>query len=111
MRVEVHDDHFQPDVPDEEWIALVGGMGWVALTKDKHLRYRTAEIQSVVRHNARIFVIRAKNSTGEEIADLLVKGRHQIARFTAKRSAPFVAAIYRQGKVREYLKGEHFNNI
>ena len=52
MRVEVHDDHLQPDVPDEEWIALVGGMGWVALTKDKHLRYRTAEIQSVVRHKA-----------------------------------------------------------
>ena len=102
IKVEVHDDHLPNNSPDEEWIALVAERGWVALTKDRHLRHRTAEIRSVVENAARLIVIRAKNTTGPEIAELLVRGRRQIARFTAKREAPFVAAIYRDGRVREY---------
>ncbi len=102
IKVEVHDDHLPTDAPDEEWIALVGERGWIALTKDNNLRYRTAEINSVVQNAARVIVIRAKNATGSDIADLLVKGRRQIARFAAKQDAPFVAAIYRDGRMKEY---------
>ena len=93
MKVEVHDNHLPPDAPDEDWLALVGRMGWVALTKDKNIRYRTAELESIRRNAARIIVIRAKNATGSDIAELLVKGRRRIARFVAKTVAPFVAAI------------------
>ena len=81
MKVEVHDKHLAPDAPDEAWIALVGQMGWVALTKDKNIRYRAAELESMKRNAARVIVIRARNATGEDIAELLVKGRHRIARF------------------------------
>ena len=102
IKVEVHDDHLPTDAPDEVWIALVGETGWIALTKDRNLRYRTAEIKSVAQHAARIIVIRAKNATGSDIAELLVKGRPQIARFAAKQNAPFVAAIYRNGRVKRY---------
>ena len=75
MTVEVHDDHLPADAPDEDWLELVGRMGWIALTKDKNIRYRTAELDSIRRHAARVIVIRAKNTTGPEIAELLVKAR------------------------------------
>ena len=101
MRVEVHDNHLQPDAPDEDWITLVGRMGWVALTKDKNIRYRTAEIASIRKNAARIMVIRARDATGPEIAEILVKGRHRIARFVENTPAPFVAAIYRGSRIRE----------
>ena len=103
MKVEVHDNHLPPDAPDEDWIAFVGRMGWVALTKDKNIRYRIAELESIRRNAARIIVIRAKNATGSDIAELLVKGRRRIARFAAKTPAPFVAAIDGSGRVRMYL--------
>ena len=99
MKVEVHDDHLQPDVSDEDWIALVGRMGWVALTKDKNIRYRTAEIESIRKNEARILVIRARDATGPEIAEILVEGRHRIARFVENTPAPFVAAIYRSSRI------------
>ena len=102
MAVEVHDDHLPPDAPDEEWIALVGRKNWVAVTKDKNVRYRTAELEAIRKHSARVVVMRMKNATGSDIADALVKGRRRIARFTAKTPAPYVAGIQQSGAISAY---------
>ena len=102
MTVEVHDDHLPPDAPDEEWIALVGRMGWVAITKDRNVRYRAAELEAVRGHSARVIVIRMKNATGADIAEVLLKGRRRIARFAAKTPPPFVAGIHGSGMVKAY---------
>ena len=102
MKVEVHDDHLPLDAPDEDWVALVGRKRWVAVTKDKNVRYRAAELDAIRRHSARVMVIRMKNATGSDIAELLVKGRRRIARFSTKASASFVAGIYGSGTVKAY---------
>lgn len=102
MNVEVHDDHLPPDAPDEEWIALVGQAGWVAVTNDKNVRYRAAELASIRRHAARVLVVRTKNATGPDIAALLVAGRRRIARFARNAPAPFVAGITGSGQVKKY---------
>ena len=102
MAVEVHDDHLPQDAPDEDWIALVGRKNWVAITKDRGVRYRTAELQAIRRHSARVIVIRMKNATGWDIAELLVKARRRIARFAAKTAPQFVAGIYGSGMVKAY---------
>ena len=102
MRVEIHDDHLPPDAPDEDWIALVGRNGWVAVTKDRNVRYRAAELASIRQHSARVLVVRAKNATGSDIAALLVAGRRRIAKFAANAPAPFVAGIHRGGRMRPY---------
>ena len=102
MRVEVHDDHLPRDAPDERWIALVGRRGWIAVTRDKNVRYRAAELAAIKRHSARVLVVRAKNATGSDIADLLVAGRRRIAGFAARTPAPFVAGNYRGGQVRAF---------
>ena len=47
MVVEVHDDHLSPDAPDEDWFALVGSKNWLAITKDRNIRYRTAELEAI----------------------------------------------------------------
>ncbi len=41
--VEIHDDHFQSDAKDEEWLGEVGRRGWIILTNDKKIRYRSNE--------------------------------------------------------------------
>ena len=102
MTVELHDDHLPLDAPDEDWIALVGRMSWVAVTKDRNVRYRAAKLEAIRRHSARVTVIRVKNATGPDIAELLVEGRRRIARFTAKTPSPFVAGIHGSGMVKAY---------
>ena len=82
--------------------ALVGRKGRVAITKDRNIRYRAAELAAIRRHSARVIVIRMKHATGPDIAALLVKGRRRIARFAAKTPAPFVAGVYGNGQLNMY---------
>lgn len=102
LNVEIHDDHLPLDAPDEEWLRLVGRNGWLALTKDKNIRYRATELQSIRTHRACVVVVRAKNATATDIAELLLKGKNSIARFAARAQAPFVAGIDRSGRVTAY---------
>ena len=102
IAVEVHDDHLAANAPDEEWIALVGRKQWLAVTKDKNIRYRAAELEAVKEHDAKVLVVRAKNATGQDIADILIKASARIQRFAHKHSAPFVAGIDRSGRVSLY---------
>lgn len=97
MKLEIHDDHLPLNAPDEQWIALVGRKRWVALTKDKNIRFRSPELESIKKHAARIVVVRAKNATGPQIAQPVLKGRKQIARFASRNTPPFVARIDRGG--------------
>ena len=101
-RVEVHDDHLEQDAPDEAWIALVGRQKWIAVTKDKNVRFRTAEIEAIKRHGARALVQRAKNATGSDMAGILVNARPRLERFVSKTAAPFVAGIDRLRTIRNY---------
>ncbi|MDH3692292.1 MAG: hypothetical protein OEU36_22900 [Gammaproteobacteria bacterium] len=101
-RVEIHDDHLPIDAPDEDWISLVGTRRWVALNKDKNIRYRTAEIQAIKEHNARVIVVRAKNATGADIAEILIRSHERICRFAGRVPAPFVAGIDRAGTISNY---------
>ena len=102
MTVEVHDDHLPLDAPDEAWIALVGRMNWVAITKDRNVRYRAVELEMIRRRSARVIVVRMKNATGSDIAELLVRARRRIARFAANTAPPFVAGIFASGTIKEY---------
>jgi PIN like domain len=50
------------DVTDVQWIAETAALGWPVLMKDKRIRYRPAEIEAVIEHGARCFVILAGTS-------------------------------------------------
>ena len=100
--VEVHDDHLSPTAPDQDWIALVAKKNWLAVTKDRNIRYRAGELAAIKEHGAMILVVRAANATGGDIADILVKSQKRIARFVKKHKPPFVARIGRAGQVSLY---------
>jgi uncharacterized protein with PIN domain len=102
IAVEVHDDHLAANAPDEDWISLVGRKHWLAITKDKNIRYRAAELDAVKEYDAKVLVVRAKNATGQEIADILIKARARIQRFARTHEAPFVAGVDRTGRVSMY---------
>jgi uncharacterized protein with PIN domain len=100
--VQIHDDHLAPDAPDEDWIALCGRKKWVAITQDKNIRYRAAEIDAIRRNRAAVFVVRAKLLTGDQLGELLVKFARKLARFAAANEPPFVAGVDRNGRISNY---------
>lgn len=100
--VEVHDDHLPQNASDEEWIQLVGEHGWLAVTKDKNIRYRQSELEAIKQYRARIFVVRAKNVTADDIGNILLKASNRMKKFSARTKAPFVVAIYGDGSLKPY---------
>ena len=98
-QVAVHDDHFQPDTRDEDWLTEAGQEGWVVLTKDQRIRYRTIEREALMQAGVRAFVLTAGNIDGTEMAEIFVKALPKIRRFAAKYSPPFIATVSRSGSV------------
>ena len=97
--VEIHDDHFAPDAPDDVWLTAVGQRGWIALTKDKAIRFRKNERAAVQSANARLFVLTAGNITGAECAAAIVAALPAIRKLVFKASPPFIATVSRAGNV------------
>ena len=98
--VRIHDDYFPQDAKDEAWLAEAGKNGWVVLTKDKHIRYRTVEIQALRAAKVRAFVITAGGDlSGAEVSQIFVKALPVIKRLCKKTAAPFIALVSRGGTV------------
>jgi len=99
VEIHAHDDHFAADARDEEWLAVVGGQGWVVLTKDNRIRYRSTELTARTQAGVAAFVLAAGNLRGDEMAKVFVEALPAIRRFVARYSRPFVAKITRSGAV------------
>ncbi|MBW7931198.1 MAG: hypothetical protein H3C57_07855 [Gammaproteobacteria bacterium] len=102
-RVEIHDDHFPQDAPDEEWLAAVGRKGWAVLTKDAHIRYRHNELSAAVGNGVRLFVLGKGQLTGEEIAGAFVTALPAIRTLLGKEQGTFIVRVSAQGRLTKPL--------
>jgi PIN like domain len=97
--VEIHDDHFAPDAKDEDWLAEVGKLGWVVLTKDDRIRYRATERMALLSARVRAFVLTSSQLQGAEMAAAFVKALPRIKRLIANHAPPFIGRVSRAGNV------------
>jgi hypothetical protein len=94
LAVERHADHFDPDAPDEVWLADVGKRGWIALTHDQRIRYKPNERDAVMRHGVALLIIVGK-APFPDLAHAFVATIPRIEQFLASHRAPFIAKVYR----------------
>jgi hypothetical protein len=99
IQVKRHLEHFARGTPDEEWLPVVGSRGWVLLTTDKRIRYRTNEKQAVIKHRVRVFYSSKNDMSGQQMAAALEKALPEIQKLCARQAPPFFAAITRAGEV------------
>lgn len=104
--VEVHDDHFKKDDPDEVWLTAVGASGWVALTKDEQILHRPAEIVALFEAASAVFVLVGGDLKGAEIARAWVAALPVMREIVAQTEVPFVARVYADGSVSVSLRAE-----
>lgn len=90
-----YDDDAQ-SVDDETWIAEGCARGWVLLTKDRHIRYRAAELGSL---DGQMFCWAHGNAMVDETVDGLIEAMPAIRRTVAKYEIGFWL-VYRDGRVR-----------
>lgn len=94
VSVEQHKDHFAHDAPDEEWLAGISAHGWVAITRDRRIRYKPNERDAVIRHGVALLVL-VGNATHPELARSFVATGPKIERFLQGHTPPFIAKVYR----------------
>ncbi len=97
--VQVHDDHFAQDAPDEVWLPEVTRRGWVAVSKDNSIRRGLLQRLMVARCGARLFVFTGGNMTGREMAARIAAAWPRLARLVVRYDAPFIATIQQSGNV------------
>jgi predicted nuclease of predicted toxin-antitoxin system len=102
LTIALHDDHFPQNALDVEWLPKVGQRGWVVLTKDTRISRNTTERLSVAFHNIRMFALTSQNLTGEEMANAFVAAIDRIYKHLRQYDAPFIAKVYRDGRVQLY---------
>jgi hypothetical protein len=101
LTVERHADHFAHDTPDEAWLEQVGKRGWIALTHDRRIRYKPNELRAVMQHGVSLLVIVGKIPF-PDLADNFVNSRSAIENFLRGRKPPFIAKVYRPGRIEHW---------
>lgn len=104
-----HDDVVypgHPDLPqvsrgalDDEWLPVIGELGLVVITRDRKIRYRTAEKHAWIDHNVRGFVLtgRKSQSTSDSKAILDRHWKTIIGLVEGEPSGPWMRAVTSAG--------------
>lgn len=81
------------EVADVEWLELCGRHGWIALTKDRRIRYRPAEIATVRRYGVKAFVVASGNLAAADQAQRLIDNIERML-VACGEPGPFLYAVY-----------------
>jgi hypothetical protein len=103
FKVEIHDNHFPPAAPDDQWLAAVSQRGWVVLTKDKRLRYNFPELLAITKNNARVYTLVSGNMTAFQMAEIFVKAAFHIEKTVELQQPPYIAKVFSSGSVKLWV--------
>ncbi|MBP0021143.1 MAG: hypothetical protein J7647_26770 [Cyanobacteria bacterium SBLK] len=101
INVEIHDDHFSQQTLDVEWIPEIGEQDWIILTKDARIATNRHERQAVAYAGLKMFAFASQNLSGEAMAIAFQKALPKMLKFIDESTAPFIAKVYKDGKVIE----------
>jgi len=79
-------------VADVDWIEEAARQGWPILMKDKRIRHRPAEINAVVAHKARCFVITRGDLPSAEMVTRFIANKVAILAITAQ-PGPYIYSV------------------
>jgi hypothetical protein len=100
LRFERHYVHF-PDrkngTEDHVWLELVGRNDWIAITKDKGIRYLPLERELIKSYKIRQFSFSSGTMSGGDMAAILEAHLRAVWNCILKTERPFVAALNKGG--------------
>lgn len=110
MKLEIHDDHFKQDERDAVWVAEVGRRGWVVLTADQRIRWVSLETEAIMSAGVRAFIFVGKTDV-RRFADAFLKAKDRIERLLRRERQPFIAKIYKDGRVTVSLSKKQWTKL
>ncbi len=97
--VKIHDDYFNQNAQDVDWIPKVGAKGWIILTKDDSISKNKLERIAVASAGIKMFILVSGNLSGQDMANIFLSAIVKMQEFVRKHPAPFMSKIYRTGRI------------
>jgi hypothetical protein len=93
QRVVAHDDEFEPNARDIDWLRVVGERGWVVLTKDARIRTNALEREALLFANVAAFMLGRGDMKGPHMAATFLIGLPRMTRVLRRWDVPLIATV------------------
>lgn len=104
--VVAHRDVYPPGVDDAVWLVAAAQQGWLQLTKDQRIAYTPLYTAAIRRTGAQVFALVGGNLRGAQMAEAFVRALPNMEALAFRTSGPFIAKVYRDGRVAMWRKGQ-----
>lgn len=92
---------FPHDMPDDEWLSVVGPKGWVVIGKDWKFHLIDAELQAVRQHKIRCLYLPGSGQTRWDTYCRLIRSHKRIIERCLTEEPPYILDLKMNGQVRK----------
>lgn len=85
-------------VTDEEWLAAVGGAGWLAVTRDRRILSSPPELEQLIRHDVGMVILQAASPSNFDVLRFLMQRWDWLREIDAGQPRPFVFSTTLDGE-------------
>lgn len=83
---------------DEEWLAAVGGAGWLAVTRDRRILSSPPELEQLIRHDVGMVILQAASPSNFDVLRFLMQRWDWLREIDAGQPRPFVFSTTLDGE-------------
>jgi hypothetical protein len=99
QHVVAHDDEFEPNARDVDWLRVVGKRGWVVLTKDARIRTNGLEREALLFANVAAFILGRGDMKGPQMAVAFLSALPRMTKVLHRWDVPIIATVTAVGGV------------
>ncbi|MGH7269696.1 MAG: hypothetical protein ACREJ3_04635 [Polyangiaceae bacterium] len=97
--VVAHDDVFEPNARDVDWLRAVGERGWAVLTKDARIRTNAIEREALLSAHVAAFMLGRGDMKGPEMAAAFITALPRVTKVLRRWDVPIIATVTAVGGV------------
>lgn len=94
---------FKDEMPDDEWLSVVGPKKWVVCSHDKKWQSESLAVEAIKQHKIGCFYLYGANSKHFFKVGSLAYNFHKLQSILGKQKRPFIYAISPRNRLRQVL--------
>ena len=92
---------FRQDMPDDEWLAIVGKKDWIVFSHDRKFHTEAMESAAVKQHNVGCFYLPAANDPVWDKCSIFIRSFNRIRKLAVATEKPFIFDLKRNGHLKK----------
>ncbi len=100
VKIEWHmNQRFPMNMPDDEWLEIVGEKGWIVFSHDRKFHKEATETAAILQHRVGCFYLPAANGSPWHKAHALIRNFNRIRVLAEKTTKPFIFDVKTSGRI------------